>query len=276
MSISEVREYWDRRPCNIRHSAISVNEDPLVYSQQVTARKYFVEPHILAFANFKQWQEKRVLELGCGIGTDTLSFARAGAYVTAFDISDNSLDIAWKRAEAEGLDSQIWPRYGNMENLRHVLVQGDYDLVYSFGAIHHTPHPRRAIQTAYNYLSPSGEFRLMLYHRKSWKVLLILLRNWKQFLRGKSVDQIVAMESEAQSGCPITWTFTKQSARALLRFCGFEIESMEVAHIFPYRVEDYINYCYIKKWLWRWMPARLFHWLERHIGWHLLITARKA
>ena len=66
--------------------------------------KYFVEPHILSFAQFDRWADKRVLEIGCGIGTDTINFARAGYRVTAVDPSERSLDLARRRAVVCGLD----------------------------------------------------------------------------------------------------------------------------------------------------------------------------
>ena len=67
-------------------------------------RKYFVEPHIPAFAQFERWKGKKVLEVGCGIGTDAINFARAGARVTAVDLSDESLKLAKQRA-----NFSIWP-----------------------------------------------------------------------------------------------------------------------------------------------------------------------
>src|SRR5579863_1368008 len=103
--IEKVKDYWDQRPCNIRHSTKAVGT--LDYFNEVEARKYFVEPHIPQFAQFERWRGKRVLEIGCGIGTDTINFARHGALVTAVDLSEKSLEIAHQRAEVFGLQDHI-------------------------------------------------------------------------------------------------------------------------------------------------------------------------
>src|ERR1700739_4089118 len=96
-SIAEVRKYCDDRPCNIRHSSKPIG--PREYCDEVEARKYFVEPHIPRFAEFERWRGKKVLEIGCGIGTDTTNFAQHGARVTAVDLSPQSLELARKRVE---------------------------------------------------------------------------------------------------------------------------------------------------------------------------------
>src|ERR1700744_2372637 len=101
IALERVQKYWNDRPCNIRHSTAPIGTKE--YFDQVEARKYLVEPHIPAFAEFEKWRGKKVLEIGCGIGTDTMNFALAGAHVTTVDLSDRSMDLARKRAAVYGL-----------------------------------------------------------------------------------------------------------------------------------------------------------------------------
>ena len=107
-TIQDVRSYWNARPCNVRHGQSPVGT--IAWSQEVTARKYGVEPHIRGFAQFKRWRGKRVLEVGCGIGTDTLEFLRAGARVSAVDLSEESLKLACKRVEKESFSEANFRR----------------------------------------------------------------------------------------------------------------------------------------------------------------------
>ena len=106
-SIVDVASYWDRRPCNIRHSTREIGTRE--YFDEVEARKYFVEPHIPGFAQFERWRDKRVLEIGCGIGTDAVNFVRAGADYTGVELSEVSLDLARRRFEIFGLHGELHP-----------------------------------------------------------------------------------------------------------------------------------------------------------------------
>jgi SAM-dependent methyltransferase len=268
-NIAQVRDYWNARPCNIRHSPQPVGSRE--YFDEVEARKYLVEPHIPAFAEFSRWAGKRVLEIGCGIGTDTLNFARAGARVTAVDLSEKSLELARRRADVLGLADRIDFRIADAERLSEVIPPEPYDLIYSFGVIHHTPDPGRVVeQVRRHFVHAESEFKLMVYHRRSWKVFWILLAEGKcAFWK---LDELVARNSEAQTGCPVTYTYTPAGARALLR--GFRVESMFVDHIFPYRIRDYVQYRYIKNWYFRILPRAVFRAMERRFGWHLCVTAR--
>jgi len=268
VTMDQVEAFWNARPCNIRHSRREVGSRE--YFDDVEARKYFVEPHIPPFAQFERWKDKKVLEVGCGIGTDTISFARAGAKVTAIDYSEESLDIARRRAEVYGLEIDFYK--ANAEEISRLVPVADYDLVYSFGVIHHTPSPRQAISEIRKYMGPNSELKMMVYHRYSWKTFWILMT----YGRGAfwKADELIAQYSEAQTGCPITYSYTKKSIEELLE--GFEISEATAEHIFPYRIEDYKAYRYKKVWYFRYLPGKVFRWLERRYGWHLCVTAKKA
>src|SRR6202023_415017 len=180
--IGRVKEYWDRRPCNIRHSTQPVGSRE--YFDEVEARKYLVEPHIPGFAEFEKWRGKKVLEIGCGIGTDTINLARQGAQVTSVDLSEKSLELARQRTVVYGVQDQVKFYRGNAEELSGLVPVEAYDLIYSFGVIHHTPHPERVLEQVRRYARPGTTVKIMVYHRRSWKVLGILLgegkgRFWK-------------------------------------------------------------------------------------------------
>ena len=269
-SIDQVKDFWDGRPCNIRHSPKPVGTRE--YFNEVEARKYFVEPHIPRFAQFERWRGKKVLEIGCGIGTDTINFARYGAQVTAVELSEKSLEIARKRAQVYELQDRIRFYLGNAEELTKFVPVEPYDLVYSFGVIHHTPHPENVIEQMRYYVQPDSTIKIMVYHRYAWKVFRILLTYGKgQFWR---LAELVAQHSEAETGCPITYTFTRRQLHSLLERYSFRVTEMSVEHIFPYCIPGYVQYRYVKVWYFRWMPQSLFRWLERHFGWHLCVTAR--
>jgi 2-polyprenyl-3-methyl-5-hydroxy-6-metoxy-1,4-benzoquinol methylase len=269
VEIGQVREYWDRRPCNVRHSTRPIGTRE--YFDEVEARKYFVEPHIPGFAEFERWRGKRVLEIGCGIGTDTINFARHGARVTSVDLSEKSLELARQRAGVYGFGDQVEFYRGDAEELSRFVPVEPYDLIYSFGVIHHTPHPDRVLGQVRHYARPGTTVKIMVYHRRSWKVLWILLTEGKgQFWK---VRELVAKNSEAQTGCPITYAYSRREGRELLERHGVRVRSVDVNHIFAYRIKDYVQYRYVKESYFRWMPTALFHALEKRLGWHLCITA---
>jgi 2-polyprenyl-3-methyl-5-hydroxy-6-metoxy-1,4-benzoquinol methylase len=269
VEIARVKEYWDRRPCNIRHSTQPVGSRE--YFNEVEARKYLVEPHIPGFAEFEKWRGKKVLEIGCGIGTDTINFARHGARVTSVDLSEKSLELARQRTAVYGVQDQVQFYRGNAEELSGLVPVEAYDLIYSFGVIHHTPHPERVLEQVRRYARPGTTVKIMVYHRRSWKVLGILLGEGKgQFWK---LNDLVAKNSEAQTGCPITYTYSRREGRELLERHGFAVRSVDVEHIFPYRIADYVQYRYVREAYFRWMPPGVFHGLERRLGWHLCLTA---
>lgn len=272
VSIESVQDYWNARPCNIRHSTRPVGERE--YFDDVEARKYFVEPHIPKFSDFSRWKGKRVMEIGCGIGTDTMNFARAGAQVTAVDLSDRSLDVAKKRAQVFGMADRIRFIQANVESLGSVIEPQPFDLIYSFGVLHHTPHPEAAFRELRRFLAPEGELKVMVYYRYSWKVFWILLTyGYGAFWH---LDRMVARHSEAQTGCPVTYSYGRGGFEKLLARHGYKVKEMFVDHIFPWKISEYVQYRYKKVWYFAVLPHSLFRALEQRFGWHLCVTAGPA
>jgi len=264
--IDQVRAYWSRRPCNIRHSTKPVGTRE--YFDEVEARKYFVEPHIPAFADFAHWRGKKVLEIGCGIGTDSINFARAGADITVVDLSGESLELCKKRFEVFGLKANFYE--GNAEHLSDFVPLEKYDLIYSFGVIHHTPHPERVMEQLKRYCKPDTELRLMLYTKWSWKVLWIIIGYGRGAIWRS--DELVRRYSEAQEGSPVTFYYSFRGVRWLLS--DYDVVDIHKDHIFPYQIDKYVKYEYQWVWYFRWLPMPAFRWLERRTGWHTMITAR--
>ena len=227
------------------------------YFDEVEARKYFVEPHIVPFADFPRWKGKKVLEIGCGIGTDTVNFARAGALVTAVDLSSESLALTKKRPRPLAL-TDIRFYCANAEKLTATVPVETYDLVYSFGVIHHTPHPPAVIREIRHYMGPASTFKMMVYNRHSWKVLWILLSYGKGAFW--KLDHLIAQKFGGPDRLPRNLYLHGKDSPGTLT--GFFRNRLPHRSYLPLQDFRYVNYRYEKAWYFRGIPSRLFRWME--------------
>lgn len=156
-----VREFWETEPCGAMHA--SAPEGSPEYFAQVERVRYEREPFIPQFADFAGSAGKRVLEIGVGLGTDFLQFARAGARVTGIDLTEHAVALVRRRLELEGLEGEV--RVADAEELP--FDDGAFDRVYSWGVLHHTPDTARAVREAIR-VAPGGDVCVMLYGRHSW------------------------------------------------------------------------------------------------------------
>lgn len=118
---------------------------------------------------------KKVLEVGCGLGTMCQEFASQGALVTAVDISNSAVELTKKRLELFGLKANIMG--GDAENLP--FGDNKFDYIFSWGVLHHIPDTKRAIDEVYRVLKPGGKIGIMLYYRNSLRYY-----TWILFARG--------------------------------------------------------------------------------------------
>lgn len=255
-SLNDVKEFWNSRPCNLRHSNAPVGTRQ--YFDEVEKRKYFVEPHIPSFASFNEWKHRRVLEIGCGIGTDAINFVRGGADYTGIELSAESLALAKKRFQIYGLSGRLLE--GNAETVDSLFKGETFDLIYSFGVLHHTPKIEAALNAIQALMHKDSIFKMMVYADKSWKGAMI----------ASGLDQ-----PEAQHGCPIANTYTDVEVINLLNQNGLQAIELKQDHIFPYIVDEYVQYNYVMEPWFQVMPQKTFQALEKALGWHLLVTSKK-
>ena len=261
-----VRDFWNARPCNIRHGTAEVGTRE--YFDQVEHRKYFVEPHIPPFAEFDKWAGRSVLEIGTGIGTDTINFLRAGADLTSIDLSDESVKVAKKRAEVFGFD----PDRITVANAEEFNFNKKFDLIYSFGVIHHTPDPKAVIERCAAHQDPGQELRIMLYSKVSYKLFWAMHTENRWDL--SKMNDTIREFAEAQTGCPVAYTYTFDEVRELLS-PWYDVTEIRKDHIFKWDVSKYIQHEYEIDPAWKGVPESDFRALEKELGWHTLVKAVK-
>jgi SAM-dependent methyltransferase len=249
-----VQEYWDARPCG---SFEPSGKLPLsAYFRAYERIRYEREPEITAFADFERWMQRQVLEIGVGIGADFVRFGRGGANTVGVDLSIRSLALARQNAEI----NQVVPTLLNADAESLPFADHAFDLVYSWGVLHHTPDMEGALREVHRVLKPGGECRVMLYHRRSLVGLQCYVRyGLTGFRPFASLSELIATHIES----PGTRAYRVSEVRRLFhRFSGVDIRPVVTAYDvrFGRRV-------FAPRWLLNMVPNRL--------GWFLLIRAVK-
>lgn len=268
INIETIKNYWNNKPCNINHSKYEIGT--IEYFNEVEEKKYFVESHIKDFADFNKWKNKEVLELGCGIGTDSINFAKAGANLTIIELSDESLKLCKKRFELYNLNATFI--CGNIENLSDYIKNKKFDLIYSFGVIHHTLEPKKVINGIYELLKKDGEFRFMVYSKISYKLFWLMMENnIKDLQEG---FKFICKQSESQENCPMTYIYDFDDIQNKLLDNRFEIIKIWKDHIFTYDIPNYKNNIYIKDNYWKNISDDDIKKISKDLGWHTLVIAK--
>jgi ubiquinone/menaquinone biosynthesis C-methylase UbiE len=256
----DVADFWNADPCGSRY--LGRLEDLEAHARS----RYELEPHIPEFAGFAGSTGKRVLEIGVGMGADYLEWLRHGAIATGIDMSQASLDVAERRCALAGLAHDL--RYADAERLP--FADNTFDIVYSYGVMHHSPNPALCLCEARRVLKPGGALRVMLYHHPSLTGLMLWLRYG--VFRGKSIRQSVYGHLES----PGTQSFTMKEMRALLS--GFEDIAMRQVFspgdlLLHQPSARYQGWFY--RAAWALYPRRLMRIFGRKLGLFLLVSARK-
>ena len=178
-----VRAFWQEHPCGTKFADAEPGS-PRFY-ELVEEHRYSKEWHIPAAADFSSSAGLKVLEIGCGLGTDGAQFAKAGADYTGVDLTEAAVELARKRFEISNLPGKF--QTADAENLE--FANESFDLVYSHGVLHHTPDTARAVREIHRVLRPGGRAVVMLYHRDSYNYrvnISVLRRAGARLLKSES------------------------------------------------------------------------------------------
>lgn len=212
----QVHDFWNAASCG--EDLYLRGSDRDAYESQ-SRKRYELEPYILEFAGFDRAKGKRVLEIGVGLGADHQRFAQAGADLAGIDLTERAVEHTARRLSAFGLTSRL--AVGDAERLD--FPDESFDLVYSWGVLHHSPDTPKAVTEVRRVLKPGGQAKVMIYHAQSivgfmlWtRYALLGLRPWL------SLKDVYARHLES----PGTKAYSASEARRL--FAAFSEVNIHV------------------------------------------------
>lgn len=259
------REQWGQDPCGAvydREHELGTRE----FFDEIERHRYHdYAPWMKRVMGFDSFAGARLLEIGCGMGTDLLQFARGGAFCTGIDLTPRSIAITRHRFGLYGMSADFMISDGERLPFR----SESFDVVYSNGVLHHTPDTAGAIREAHRVLRPGGTAKVMLYHRGSlnYWVEIIIRRGFLagEFLRGRSAEQIMSrvVEHSEHEARPLVKVYSSKEVLAL--FSVFQDVAIEIQQLS--REELRILSPLVSE--------KLFRSLENRFGWNVIVTARK-
>lgn len=222
--------------------------------------RYELQDYMLGFYGYKNFVEKRVLEIGCGAGIDSNEFASNGAIVTAVDFTEVAVTLT----------RNVLRKYGGQVARSSATTlpfrEGVFDVVYSFGVIHHIPDIDSVLNQISYILSQNGTFMGMVYNKESllYAYLMYHYGIKEHLIETMSEEQLISHFSERREGCPYTKAYGIDEFRDLLIKHGFSNVDIRVF----YNAFDLPGYKRKVKFQ--------FDDSELNMGWHLAFKANKS
>lgn len=159
---SQVRAYWNVHIHDLEVSAHA----PGTREFFADLDQYHFEKlhHLVRLIDFNGYRGKRVLEIGCGAGTDLARFAKGGALVTGVDIAPSAVVLARQNFAQQGLDGEFREADGE----RLPFSDASFDFVYAHGVVQYTSSDRAVVDECRRVLAPCGTAVFQVYNRVSW------------------------------------------------------------------------------------------------------------
>ncbi len=266
---AEAVKQWNADPCGADDGSPFGSPEFFRRVEAFRYRQY--APWLKEVAGFDRFAGRRVLEIGFGLGTDLMAFARGGAECFGIDLTPTHIEATRRRFALDHRPVHLVR--GDAESLP--LRDGSFDLVYSFGVLHHTPDTKRAIREAHRVLRPSGRAIVGLYHLHSlfyWNLFLWRGLFRAGFLRDGYRRTLSKIERREHSDAfPLVKLHSPKSARRL--FADFAEVQTEV-HCLSASHAGVLGTA-VQKALGLSATHRLIDRLESRLGWYIVVKARK-
>jgi ubiquinone/menaquinone biosynthesis C-methylase UbiE len=301
-TIESVKAFWNTEACGTHF--IEPRRDEAEFYSAYRRFRYATEWHIPLLVPFAEAVGKKVLEIGCGNGADGVMFAKHGAAYTGVDLTEAAVDATRKHFAAAGLSGTF--QIENAERLS--FADASFDIIYSYGVLHHTPSPSLAIDEVFRVLKPGGRAIVMLYHKHSFNYtarILIYMRlrllakilgrtgRWQsdrqklkaremRGLRGNATATVweIHYENFLRQG----WSYLK--AETFAHHCtdgpecpyAFAYSKAEAHKLFAAfeQIEMRVAHFPLRKYrLGKWIPFRVEKALASRFGWYLIVYAMK-
>ena len=262
----DVRKFWDAQACGERLYLTGADRES--YAAQA-AMRYTLEPFIPGFADFSSTRATRVLEIGVGLGADHQRFAEAGAVLCGIDLTARAVSHTRRRLAAFGLASSVLQ--ADAESLPFADEQ--FDVVYSWGVLHHSPDTPKAVAEVRRVLRRGGEARIMIYHK--WSLVGAMLWTRYGLLRMRPFTSLAEIYSQHLES-PGTKAYTVGEARAL--FKGFSRLDLNIVLTHGDLLTSSAGqrhqgpFLKLARAVW---PRPVLRWLARNLGLYMLIRAVK-
>lgn len=182
----QLKDYWEANVCETRETRSPKYSKE--YFDEIEQYRYSITPDVHEFAQFTLWHGKKVLEIGVGAGTDFVQWLRAGAEAYGIDLTEESINHTSRWLKHYGLTPKEL-RQADAEKLPY--KDETFNLVYSWGALHHTPDTQKAIGEAIRVTKKGGRIKLMLYNRHASQ--MVLLNLYHKFIKFRFTESISGM-----------------------------------------------------------------------------------
>jgi ubiquinone/menaquinone biosynthesis C-methylase UbiE len=256
VTTDDVKNFWQDNPLCVQGNPYEPGSKEFFDFFNVQREAIESIPYSYSLHEYKDFKDKKVLDVGCGNGYVLSHYAKEGANVFGVDITQAGIHLCNKRFDYLDLKGDF-----RVADAQSLPFQNDtFDCVCSMGVLHHVPNTQKALDEIWRVLKPGGRLILMFYHSHSAKYQFkYSVYSW---FTGKSRQQLVN-EFDGVGNPKGTVYSRRELGNMLSKFIEIQM------HVGYLQTSDIILRGA------RFFPDKFFAPLAGLLGWNLYAKARK-